>query len=64
MWSARQYDEQRVHVNVLSLILLHTGHTIIMDDGSAKDSTHYTAAQLREVRWSATGEQIQCPHGK
>ena len=31
------------------------GHTIIMDDGTAKDSTHYTAAQLREVRWSTTG---------
>ena len=26
-----------------------------MDDGASKDSTHYTAAQLREVRWSQTG---------
>ena len=31
------------------------GHTIIEDDGSAKDTTHYTAAQLRQVRWSKTG---------
>jgi hypothetical protein len=26
-----------------------------MDDGTAKDSTHYTEAQLREVRWSTIG---------
>ena len=31
------------------------GHTIVEDDGKAADTTHYTAAQLAQVRWSATG---------
>jgi hypothetical protein len=47
------HDFQRM----LLLAGKHTwgGHTIIEDDGSAKDTTHYTAAQLREVRWSKLG---------
>ena len=42
---------------LLLLVGKHTwgGHTIIEDDGSSADTTHYTAKQLAQVRWSSKG---------
>ena len=45
----------RAYHSACSSLCVSVGHTIILDDGASQDSTHYTAAQLREVRWSQTG---------